>query len=256
VNSRLFNLGFGQMGSPLLAVAGRLRLEQGAQSSVLVFSELLLKLALLLGLVGASAWGWWVLAHLSGAPSHALRGIGLGCGVLAFALAWVASTKPEWSPWLAPAYSLAAGGFVGGMGFALEARFPGIVWESLAVTVAVVAVMGLLYARGWLRATPRFKRAIFAATAGIALVYVVAAVLWLLGWQPRVWAAGSVGEALWLGFVALVAALNLMVDFERIDALRKRRLPAYMTWYTAMGVAVTLVWLYVSVLRLLASVKR
>lgn len=157
---------------------------------------------------------------------------------------------------MAPAYSLAAGGLVGGVGFALEARFPGIVWESLAMTVAVVVTMGMLYAMGWLRATARFKRVIFAATAGIALFYMLAALLWLLGWHQRVWAAGSVGEALWLGFVALVAALNLVVDFERVEALMQRRLPAYMTWYTALGLAVTLVWLYVSVLRLLARLKK
>lgn len=190
----------------------------------------------------------------SGGPSAG--DLAWGCGVLAFALALAAAWRPEWAPWLALPYALAGGVFMGGLALTLETRYPGIALQSVALAMTVAAVALVAYVNGWVRATPHFQAAVYLATAGIALVYLVALVLQLAG-LPLPWLGlKGTGAAVWHAFVALTAALNLVVDFSRVEALRSLPQPTYMQWALALGMMVTLVWMYVSVLRLLAAMRR
>lgn len=238
------------IGSPLLshvADATRERTSTLAVPKVIGATVLLLVLS---ALSGYAIWLWF-----PDDPNLA-RNFGFGAGVLAFGLAFIASFRPQFSIWLAPLYDVAGGLFIGGLAFAFEQQYPGIALQNVLVTACVFASILMLYSGGWLRATPRFQLVVYVATAGIALTYLVAIVLSLLG-MPMVWLQqGSWGAILWFGFVSVTAALNLVLDFERIDNLRRQSQPDYIHWYVAMGLMVTLVWLYISILRLIANVRR
>ncbi|UOD51443.1 Bax inhibitor-1/YccA family protein [Orrella daihaiensis] len=213
--------------------------------------------------IGATVWllllscvSGYAIWFLFADDATLARNFGFGAGVVAFSFAFIASLKPQLSTWLAPLYAVAGGLFMGGLAFAFEARYPGIALQTVLATACVFVVMLALYLAGWLRATPRFRLAVYVATAGIALAYLVAIVLSLLG-MPVGWLReGSWGAVLWFGFVSLTAALNLVLDFERIDNLRRQPQPDYINWYVAMGLMVTLVWLYISILRLIANLRR
>ena len=213
--------------------------------------------------IGATLWllllsalsGYSIWLMFADNPTLA-RNFGFGAGVVAFSLAFIASFKPELSKWLAPLYAVAGGLFMGGLAYSFEATYPGIALQTVLVTACVFLVMLALYLAGWLRATPRFQLAVYVATAGIALAYLVAIVAGLLGFPIQWLKEGSWGAILWFGFVSLTAALNLVLDFERIDRLRAQPQPYYIQWYAALGLMVTLVWLYISILRLLANIRR
>jgi uncharacterized YccA/Bax inhibitor family protein len=217
---------------------------------------------LLLMLGAALSAGFMAWAFAPGAGWLAMpagptaRDLALGSGVLAFALAFAAGWRPAWAPRVALPYALASGVFMGGLAVTLEARHPGIALQSVVLAITVAALTLAAYTAGWVRATPRFQAAVYLATAGIALVYLAALVLQLAG-VPLPWLGLSgTGAVAWHAFVALTAALNLVVDFSRVEAARNRPQPAHMRWALALGVMVTLVWMYVSVLRLLAAVRR
>ena len=238
------------IGSPMLA---HVPAPVGARSSTLAVPKIISVTVLLVLLSAVAGYAVWFM--FAGEPRLA-RNFGFGAGVAAFSFAFIATFKPQLSVWLAPAYALAGGLFMGGLAYAFEARFPGIAIQTVLVTACVFAAMLMLYAGGWLRATPRFRLVVHVATAGIALAYLVAIVLSLLG-MPIGWLKeGSWGAVLCFGFVSLTAALNLVLDFERIDKLRHQSQPDYIHWYVAMGYVVTLVWLYVSILRLIANLRR
>jgi len=237
-------------GSPMLT---HMPVPSGAPSTTVVVPKLVGLALLLLALSAASGFAVWLMfANDAGLA----RNFGFGAGVVAFSLAFIASFKPQLSGWLAPLYAIAGGLFAGGLSLAFEARFPGIALQTVLVCACVFATMLMLYSGGWLRATPRFRLVVYVATAGIALAYLVAIVLSLLG-MPIEWLQeGSWGAVLWFGFISLTAALNLVLDFERIDNLRRKRQPDYIHWYVALGLMVTLVWLYISILRLIANLRR
>lgn len=238
------------IGSPLLIHVGA---PGGARTASLVVPKVIGATVLLLVLsVAAGLAIWWLFPD---DPSLACN-FGFGAGVVAFSFAFIASFKPQFSPWPAPLYAIAGGLFMGGLAFAFEQRYPGIALQTVLVTACVFVSMLVLYSGGWLRATPRFRLVVYVATAGIALTYLAAIVLSLLGMQIVWLEEGSWGAILWFGFVSLTAALNLVLDFERIDNLRRQAQPDYIHWYVALGLMVTLVWLYISILRLIANVRR
>lgn len=243
------------MGSPLLAVAAGGWSRSGHNGGVLTVRHVTRLTLGLLGLMALAGWGlWWAFPPANGVALP--RNVGLGAGVLAFSLAFAAGLKPGWSWWLAPLYSLAGGVFMAGLARALDVRFPGVALQSVLVTLGVFAVMWALYVGRWLRATPRLRLAVYAATGGITLVYLLGLLLSLMG-LPLAWLGeGGLGAVLWYGFVAVTAALNLVVDFERIERLQRQQVPADYAVYVALGLVVTVVWMYVSILRMLASLRR
>lgn len=171
-----------------------------------------------------------------------------------FVFALLTIFKQSWAPKTAPVYAVLEGLALGGISAFFEARFPGIVIQAVGLTFGTLFALLFAYKARLIRATENFKLGVFAATGGIALVYLVGFVGRLFGWQmPVIHESGPMGILFSL-FVVVVAALNLVLDFdfiERGDGIA----PRYMEWYAAFGLILTLVWLYLELLRLLAKLR-
>ncbi|MBX2932787.1 MAG: Bax inhibitor-1/YccA family protein [Ferruginibacter sp.] len=168
--------------------------------------------------------------------------------------------KKEWAPYLAPLYALLEGLFVGAISayykFAFADVAPGIVINAVGLTFGTAIAMYLLYSFKIIKATEKFKSIIITATAGIAIFYLIAIVLGFFGIQIPFLHEGS---ALGIGFsvfVVALAALNLILDFDMIERGVELGAPKYMEWYGAFGLLVTIVWLYLEILRLLSKMSK
>ena len=185
-------------------------------------------------------------------------GPALGFGAIGgLVLALIISFKPTTAPYLAVPYALLEGLAIGGLSAMLESRYPGIAIQAVGLTFGVFAVMLVAYRTGLIRATERFRAVVLAATGGIALVYVVTIVLSFFHVQTPVFSLTdssplSIGISL---VIVGVAALNLILDFDIIETGVARGAPRYMEWYCGFGLLVTLVWLYMEILRLLAKMR-
>ena len=226
-----------------VAVAGKAMTLQGTVNKTGV---------LLLCVVGTAAWTWGI-AH-SQAPQAALPWM-MGGLIAGFVFALVTIFKKEWSPITAPIYALCEGLVLGGISALLERAYPGIAIQAMGLTFGVTAVMLVLYRSGILRATPKFTVGVIAATGGIFLVYMVDLVLGLFGRHVRLLnSSGPLGIGLSL-VIVIIAALNLILDFDFVETGVHARAPKYMEWYGAFGIMVTLVWMYLEILRLLAKIR-
>jgi len=208
---------------------------------------------LLLCVVVTAAWTWGI-AH-SQTPEAALPWMMGGLvGGLVFALATI--FKKEWSPITAPVYALCEGLVLGGISALLERTYPGIAIQAMGLTFGVTAVMLMLYRTGVLRATPKFTVGVVAATGGIFVVYMVDLVLGMFGRHvPLLNSAGPLGIGV-SAVIVIIAALNLILDFDFVETGVHARAPKYMEWYGAFGIMVTLVWMYMEILRLLSKVRQ
>ncbi|NBC33503.1 MAG: hypothetical protein GVY13_12580 [Alphaproteobacteria bacterium] len=184
-----------------------------------------------------------------------LRNFAFGSGVLAFATAFMATYRKRWSPVIAPLYALTSGTFLSGLAISAELRFPGFALQSLVLTGAVFLAMFIGYRTGLIEPTRRFRAIVYAATAGIALVYLFSFLLLLAGYRLPIIHDAGWGGILWAGFVVSIAALNLVISFETVATLGRRGYAKFMEWYVALGFLVTFVWLYFSVIRLLQRVR-
>ena len=210
------------------------------------------KTALLLVLALATATASWVLGT-SGGPG--VGGWALGASLLGLVVAIATVLRPRWSPVTAPIYALVQGVVLGVVSMLFEARYPGIATQAVALTFGVLGAMLVLYKTGVIKVTQRFRTGVLAATLAIAGVYLVALVLGLFGVRvPLLNDASPLGILLSLAIVA-VAALNLVLDFDLIERGARSGAPAFMEWYAAFGLLVTLVWLYLELLRLLAKLR-
>jgi uncharacterized YccA/Bax inhibitor family protein len=208
---------------------------------------------LLLCVVATSAWTWG-LAH-SPAPD-AMYPWMIGGLVGGFVTALVTIFKKNWAPFTAPLYALLEGLVLGGISAVFEASYHGIAVEAVGLTFGTLLVMLVAYKTGVIRATERFKLGVIAATGGIAVFYLVAMVLGLFHVNVGILYSSSplgIGFSL---FVVVIAALNLVLDFDMIETGVRMGAPKYMEWYGAFGLMVTLIWLYLEILRLLAKSRR
>lgn len=171
-------------------------------------------------------------------------------------LALVMTFKKEWAPWLAPAYAILEGLFIGAISAMYNLAFadamPNIITNAVGLTVGTAVAMFLLYNFRIIQATERFKSIVFTATAGIAVFYLIVMVLRLFGVNVAFMHDSSmlgIGISL---FVVAIAALNLIMDFDMIEQGAAYGAPKYMEWFGAFGLLVTLVWLYLEILRLLS----
>ncbi len=207
------------------------------------------KTMILLGLcVGAASMTWGMVAgqNMQSAMPWMIGGVVAG---LVFGLA--TAFKPTWSPVTAPLYALAEGLFLGGLSAMYEAQFHGIVFQALLATFGTTFALLLAYQTGIIKPTENFKLGVFAATGGIALMYLAMMLMSMFGMKVSIMSMG------WLGIgisvvVVIVAAMNLVLDFDYIEQAAKNGAPKYCEWYAAYGLMVTLVWLYVEILRLIA----
>ncbi|ADV27882.1 hypothetical protein Psesu_2046 [Pseudoxanthomonas suwonensis 11-1] len=188
---------------------------------------------------------------------YGVTGMGYVWGGLigGFILALVTIFKKEWAPVTAPAYALVEGLFLGAISSMFEARYPGIVMQAVMLTFGTLFALLFAYRSGLIRATENFKLGVVAATGGIALVYLATIVLGFFNIQiPFIHESGLIGIGFSL-FVVVIAALNLVLDFDFIETGVEQGAPKFMEWYGAFGLMVTLVWLYIEFLRLLAKLQ-
>lgn len=214
-------------------------------------------LLLLSVLTAAFAWTQSVVTGPDGTPMVApgVTVYALGGAIGGFILALVTVFKKTWSPVTAPLYALVEGFFLGAISAVFELKYPGIVFQAVLLTFGTLGALLAAYRSGLIRATENFKLGVVAATGGIALVYLVSMGLRLFGKDiPLIHESGLVGIGFSL-FVVVIAALNLVLDFDFIESGVEAGAPKYMEWYGAFGLMVTLVWLYIEFLRLLAKLQ-
>jgi uncharacterized YccA/Bax inhibitor family protein len=176
-------------------------------------------------------------------------------GIGGFIFALITIFKKTWAPYTAPIYALLEGFVLGGLSAMMEVRFPGIVMQAVGLTFGTLAALLLAYRSGLIRATENFKLGVVAATGGIALLYLVDIGMGFFGHSM-----GFIHNNSWIsiafsGFVVVIAALNLVLDFDFIEQGVAAGAPKYMEWYGAFGLIVTLVWLYMEILRLLSKLN-
>ncbi|MGB3393812.1 MAG: Bax inhibitor-1/YccA family protein [Stenotrophomonas sp.] len=172
-----------------------------------------------------------------------------------FVLALVTIFKKNWAPVSAPLYALAEGLFLGAISAIYEARLQGIVFQAVLLTFGTLFALLFAYRSGLIKATENFKLGVVAATGGIALVYLATIVLGFFNISiPFIHDSGLIGIGFSL-FVVVIAALNLVLDFDFIESGVEAGAPKYMEWYGAFGLMVTLVWLYLEFLRLLSKLQ-
>jgi uncharacterized YccA/Bax inhibitor family protein len=210
-------------------------------------------LLLLTVLTAAFAWN-----QIEIGPRGQVSGAGLylwGGLIGGLIMSLVTTFKKEWSPITAPMYALLEGFFLGAISSIFEARFPGIVIQAVMLTFGTLFALLAAYRTGLIKATENFKLGVVAATGGIALVYLASIVLRMFNIEiPYIHQSGIIGIGFSL-FVVVVAALNLVLDFDFIETGVEQGAPKYMEWYGAFGLMVTLVWLYIEFLRLLSKLQ-
>lgn len=218
----------------------------------MTLSGTVLKTAMLLVLVVAAGAVAWTQsqAHTGSVYAFLVGGSIVGL-IAALATCWF----PKIAAWSSPVYAIAEGCFLGAISLIFEVRYPGIAVQAAALSTGVLAAMLGLYGSGMVRATARFRTGVFAATAGIALVYLGTMIAGFFGVSvPYIHSNGLIGIGFSV-FVVVIAALNLILDFDTIETGVRARAPKYMEWYAAFGLLVTLVWMYLEILRLLAKIR-
>ena len=211
---------------------------------------------LLFMVLAGAAYTWHLYYNNQQSTMMTLMWVGIIGGLIAvFAIAF----KPTWAPYLSPAYGLLEGFFLGAISAILNdafaEKYPGLVMQAVGLTFGVAIAMFLLYNFRVIRATERFKSIIFTATLGIGIFYVLTLVLRLFHINVSfMYDSSLLGIGLSL-FVVAIAALNLIIDFDMIEKGAEMGAPKFMEWYGAFGLLVTIVWLYLEILRLLSKLN-
>ena len=187
-------------------------------------------------------------------PTYAYAGL-MVSAILGLIIAVVTVFKHQWAPITAPIYALLEGVVLGVISSIFEQMFTGIVLQAIFLTFGTLAVLLFAYKSGFIKVTENFKLGVVAATGAIFLIYLATFMLGFFGIAiPYIHENGWIG----IGFsllVVVIAALNLVLDFDFIEHGAVKRAPKYMEWYAAFGLIVTLVWLYLEILRLLVKIR-
>lgn len=207
-------------------------------------------LVLFLLLMASAIVVWWMAFNGMNPLVPAIGG-----AIVGLILVVISAFKPQYSPYLAPGYALFEGLFIGGISAIFETQYPGIVIQAVGATFVTFAVCLGLYKFKIVKVTEQFKSVVVAATLAIATYYLVS---WLFSmftsFVPVHYGSSlmSIGISI---FVIIIAALNLFLDFDRIEKGVEQKMPKYMEWFGAMGLMITLVWLYIEFLRLLSKLS-
>jgi uncharacterized YccA/Bax inhibitor family protein len=208
---------------------------------------------LLLFVVVTAAWTWG-LGH-SETPNAAIPWMAGGI-LLGTVFAFVTIFKRTWAPITAPIYALCEGLALGGISAILDRTYRGIAVEAVSLTFGVLFVLLLAYKTGIIRATRGFKLGVIAATGAIFLVYLVNMVMGFFHSSiPFLYSSSPLGIGVSV-VIVIIAALNLILDFDLIETGARMGAPRYMEWYGAFALMVTLIWLYLEILRLLAKTRQ
>ena len=185
-------------------------------------------------------------------PSTGLMMLGFIGG---FIMALITIFKKMWAPYTVSGYALFEGLALGGISRIFELQYPGIVSQAVFLTFGILAALLLAYKTGLIKPTENFKLGVVAATGGIAIMYLISFIMSMFGagmsiLNPNNTSLFSIGISL---FVVVIASLNLVLDFDFIEEGAELGAPKYMEWYATFGLLVTLIWLYLEILRLLAK---
>ncbi len=177
--------------------------------------------------------------------------------IVGFIVALITIFKKTWSPVTAPIYAVVEGVALGAISMGFEKMFPGIAFQAIYLTCGIFLTLLFLYKFRIINATENFKLGLVAATGGIFLVYLTSFIMSFFGasipiMNPLNGSLISIGFSL---FVVVIAALNLVLDFDFIEEGAENGAPKYMEWYSAFGLMVTLVWLYLEILKLLSKLR-
>lgn len=247
-------------GNPALKDSTFLDLGSGSvvtnDSAVMTLNGTVNKTAMLLVLTmltAAFAWTQALTPQGELAPGFSVYVWGGAIG--GFVVAMVTVFKKTWAPVTAPLYALVEGFFLGAISAMYNHLYEGIVLQAVMLTFGTLFALLMAYRSGLIKATENFKLGVVAATGGIMLVYLATIVLQMFGKNiPMIHDNGIVGIGFSL-FVIVIAAMNLVLDFDFIETGVEQRAPRYMEWYGAFGLMVTLVWLYIEFLRLLSKLQ-
>ena len=208
------------------------------------------KTMIMLGILTLTASFVWSSVFQGNSPTGWMMLGGIG----GFILALITTFKKEKSPITAPAYAGFQGLFLGGISATFELMYPGIVTQSVGLTFGTLFALLLAYRSKLIHASENLKLGVTAATGGLAVFYLIAMVLGFFGIQMPVFGNGMTGIIFSL-VVVTIAALNLVLDFDFIESGVKQEAPDYMEWYGAFGLMVTLIWLYIEILRLMSKLR-
>jgi uncharacterized YccA/Bax inhibitor family protein len=214
------------------------------------------KTFVLFGILFATAmWSW---NHTSTAQNPGMTGmIIMGSAIVGLILALATSFKPNWSPTTAPLYAACEGVLMGAISVMFERQYPGIVVQAIGLTMACLFVMLVAYRTGWIQATEGFRRGMMIAMISLMAFYGIVWIASFFGVHPPAFING--GGVIGIGFSLLVvglATMNLILDFDLIERCSQEGLEKYMEWYGGFALMVTLVWLYMEMLRLLSKISR
>jgi uncharacterized YccA/Bax inhibitor family protein len=209
---------------------------------------------MLIGVIAGAGYTWHLIDQNNPSLAQTLMIVGVIGGLIT---ALAITFKPNWAPALAPAYAILEGLFLGAISKVFNDAFPdkGIVVQAVGLTFGVAVAMFLLYNFRVIKPTEKFRSMIMSAMLGIAIFYLLTWVLGLFGVDVdfvRGNSLLSIGISL---FVVAIAALNLILDFDMIEQGAERGAPKFMEWYAAFGLMVTIVWLYLEILRLLSKLS-
>lgn len=230
----------------------------GTYEETMTVSGTVNKIAMMLLLVVSAAsytWGMYFDSAPTGGLSSAIVPWMIGGAIGGLILALVTIFKPVWSPFTAPVYAVCEGLLLGGLSASFNALYPGIVMQAVGLTFAILFMMLFAYKSGLIKVNKKFRTGVIAATGGICIFYFATFILRIFGIDMG-FAFGnslvSIGISL---FVVAIASLNLVLDFDFIEKGAEKGAPKYMEWYGAFGIMVTLIWLYLEILRLLSKLS-
>ncbi|HYJ63787.1 MAG TPA: Bax inhibitor-1/YccA family protein [Parafilimonas sp.] len=243
-----------QSGNPTLSQKIFDRSLEQSDGSVMTVRGAINKFGFLLFMVVAgAAYTWHLYYNNQQQTMMTLMWVGLIGGLISVI---AISFKPTLARYLSPAYGILEGFVLGALSAILNdafaEKYPGLVIQAVGLTFGVAIAMFLLYNFRVIKATQKFKSVVFAATAGIAIFYVLTLVLGLFHVNiPFMYDSSMFGIGLSI-FIVAIAALNLIIDFDMIEQGAASGAPKFMEWYGAFGLLVTMIWLYIEILRLLS----
>ena len=248
---------FGRSGNPAMndATSSNFTPDSMAPGKTMTLQGTVNKTGILLLLVMITATYPWNQFFSTGLPETVMP-IAIGGAIFGFGFALATIFKKTWAPITAPLYALSQGLFLGAISAIFELQFPGIVIQAVGLTMGTLASLLVLYKTGIIKPTENFRLMIVSATMGIALLYVVSMVMNMFGSSGIgfIHSNGLFGIGFSL-FVVAIAALNLVLDFDFIEQGSEQGAPKYMEWFGAFSLMVTLIWLYLEMLRLLAKLR-
>jgi uncharacterized YccA/Bax inhibitor family protein len=241
-------------GNPVLSNSTFTDVTQRGYSRPMTLGGVINRSILLLLLVAGTAAGVWTYSNSHPSAIYPMVMVGTLGG---FVVAMVTTFKRDWAPFTAPVYAVLEGVFIGSISLVMERQFPGLVLQAVLLTFGVMFALLAAYQSRIIRPSQTFKAVIVGATFGIVIVYLISMVLQLFFHTgiPLIHDSGPVGIIFSLVVVG-IAALNLVLDFDFIENGVASGAPKWMEWYAAFALTVTLVWLYIEVLRLLAKMRR